>query len=203
VALEPSDGSAPGWLRAVVSANGLIRMSGRLPNGSMVTANQGIIVNRHGETMVFLTGQAGRSSLLAGRVYFEDLAASDVSGALTFNGAPCNASGSRFKLSTSGLPPGAYPLALTGTGVNIATTVTLRANNSARVLPPMASFVPSPAPFSPATGVFQLAFRNPASPFGPLLKGSGVFHQKLGIGMGQFKAAGATGRVELGPITSP
>src|SRR6185369_6491326 len=108
--------------------------------------------------------------------------------------------GARFVPAPSGLPTGAYPLVLTGAGLNIASTVTLLPNNAATVLAPVKSFTPRSRPGLYSPGLFYLTFRNPATPTDALLKGNGVFHQKLGIGVGQFKAGGEPGRVQLGPI---
>src|SRR5262249_44423712 len=39
--LEPDSGGAPGWLYAVVSSRGTMRLSGMLPDGSAAAAHQG------------------------------------------------------------------------------------------------------------------------------------------------------------------
>lgn len=200
--LESTESAAPGWLYSVVSSRGAMRLSGALPDGSPVAANQGSIVDRHGDAFVFLLGKKGTSALLAGQVHFVDLPTSDFAGTLAFNGAPCVVNGAKFTPGPSGLPAGPYPLALTGAGVDIASTVTLLPNNSATVLPPVKAFTPRSKAGLPSTGLFYLTFRKPATPTGPLLKGNGIFHQKLGIGVGQFKAGGGFGRVQLGPVSN-
>jgi hypothetical protein len=160
-------------------------------------------VDRHGDSFVFLTGRKGVHVLLAGQVHFADLAESDFAGTLVYNGAPCVVNGAKFTPAASALPPGAYPLALTGAGVDIASTLTLLPNNSASVLAPIRSFTPRSKPGAFSTGLFYFTFRKPSDPTGPLLKGNGIFHQKLGIGVGQFKTGAGFGRVQLGPIATP
>jgi hypothetical protein len=201
--LESGGDKAPGWIYSVVSSRGAMRFSGRFPNGAPIAANQGSIVDRHGDAFVFLLGRKGVHALVAGELHFSDLAESDFAGSLTFNGAPCVLNGAKFTPAPSGLLPGAYPLAVTGAGMNIASTVTLLSNNSATVLAPIKSFTPRSKPGLLSTGLFYLTFRNPADAAGPLLKGNGIFHQKLGIGVGQFKAGLGIGGVQLGPVTSP
>jgi hypothetical protein len=201
--LEPGGDKAPGWIYSVVSSRGAMRFSGRFPNGAPIAANQGSIVDRNGNAFVFLLGRKGVHALVAGELHFSDLTASDFAGLLAFNGAPCVLNGAKFTPASSGLSAGAYPLALTGAGVNIASTVTLLPDNSATVLAPIKSFTPRSKPGSFSTGLFYLTFRNPADPGGPLLKGNGIFHQKLRIGVGQFKTGSGIGGVQLGPVTSP
>jgi hypothetical protein len=201
--LEPGEDKAPGWIYSVVSSRGAMRLSGRFPNGAPIAANQGSIVDRHGDAFVFLTGRKGVHALLTGQVHFADLAESDFAGTLTFNGAPCAVNGAKFTPAPSGLPAGAYPLALTGAGVNIASTLTLLPNNSATVLAPIKSFTPRSKPGASSTGLFYFTFRNPADAAGPLLKGNGIFHQKLSIGVGQFKTGAGISRAQLGPIATP
>jgi hypothetical protein len=201
--MELGENETPGWIYAGVSPRGTIRLSGRFPNGASFAANQGSIVDRHGDSFVFLTGRKGVHALLAGQVHFADLAESDFAGTLIYNGAPCLINGSKFTPAASGLPAGAYPFELTGAGANISSTVTLLPNNSADVLAPITSFTPRSRPGLFSTGLFYFSFRNPAAPTFRPLKGNGIFHQKLGIGVGQFKAGAEVGRVQLGPIATP
>jgi hypothetical protein len=156
-------------------------------------------VDRHGDALVFVLGRTTHS-LLSGRIHFENLAASDFSGALAFRDTPCAANGARFTPAPSGLPAGAYPLALTGAGFDIASTVTLLPNNTATVLAPVTTFFPRSTPGKPATGIFYTTFSASTPPVRPLIRGSGIFHQKLGVGAGQFLRNGAVGRVQLGSL---
>ena len=198
--LSASDGGT-GWLSITVSARGSIRFTGRLPDGSKVMAGQGTAFQRDNEADVFAVGTGAVHGRIAGTLRFANLATTDASATFAWTRAgttqPCEVSAAKYNPATSSLPAGTYPLAISGTGLNLVGSIGFHSAGFILIAPPIVKVT-----LHGTTGVFFVRLNDLDSAGvarGPVFYGDGVIQQKAGVAGGQFLRAGAAGKIQIGP----
>ena len=191
-----------GWCVIVVTPRGSVRIAGKLPDGSTISASQGVPLDGENRVPIFLLGKRREIPVLSGSLHFATEIESDVTGALNFrtgaNNVAGEASGALFVPANSALPAGNYPLVLSDEGVNLAATLTLNSDNTATVDNPQISLTPGGRVGGPANGLFSIRVRDAATPGASASAGTGVFIQKSAKGFGQVIVGGGTGQILIG-----
>ena len=203
VAFGPS--GETGWLRVAISNRGLVRVMGRMPNGTSVASGQQSPIMADGLLGLFVLSGGKTPSLFTGDLRFETQAESDVTGDLTWTNGETqtafSARGAKYVPGSLPLLPGAYGISITNFAQFKGTPLVFNAPATALKSLPLVNLKPYPR-----QGIFTATLQNvdgAGLPIGPILKSAGVFNQKLQQGIGQVTVGSVIERITIAAPVAP